>query len=348
MNNKNSILTQIIVWGIIGFLLLSAFVVLLSRSAFGFPGFPSLTATWGELRTIQEESFPLDAVSELEFDFSSMDITVYLTKEEELRVKLLANHDLQPEELFASSVENGKVLVKSKQYHSFFRLFSFGAFKKLEVYLPERYSENLNLKTSSGNITLPEALALKSLKLHLSSGDLRGGDVNAEEFNLGVTSGNIRLNTLTSARYEMRISSGDTVVEAVAGTGSIGSSSGNIRVGSVSGGEQDISTTSGNIRVDQFAGYGEIGTQSGTVRIDSALPQGDMDVRVTSGTVSIELVKEAAVKIEASVTSGDIDCDIPLSYDKSGKHATGQVGENPTAALSIRTTSGEVRISQAN
>ncbi|HWR24118.1 MAG TPA: DUF4097 family beta strand repeat-containing protein [Feifaniaceae bacterium] len=345
MNKKNSLLTQIIVWGVVAFLLLSAFTVLLSRSASGFSGLSA--NSWDSLRTIQEESFPLESVNELEFDFSSMDITVYPTKEEDLTVKLLANRDLRPEELFVSSAENGKVLVKSRPHRSFFWMFSFGAFKRLEIHLPERYAESLNIETSSGNITLPETLALHSLALHLSSGNLSAGDIHTEEFALGLTSGNIRLDALNSARYEMRITSGDTEVGAVRGTGSIGSSSGNIRVGSVSGGAQDISTASGNIRLDGFTGHGEISTQSGNIRAEEALLTGDLDVRVTSGSASIALAKEAEANIEASVTSGDIDSDIPLSYDKQGRHATGQVGENPANTLFVRTTSGDVRISRA-
>ncbi len=347
MSNRNSIIIRIIIWGAVAIFLLSALAMLTSKAASGKNAWN--TDFWGDLRTVQEESFSLSAVNELEFDFSSMDIELYLTKEDELRVKLLSNRELLPDERFVSSAEAGRIVVQSQPHVSVFpfNLGSINVFRKLEVYLPEQYAEALKMKTASGNMTLPEELTLKTVKLHLSSGDLRGGTIQAEDFALGVTSGNIRLSQVKSAHYEIGMTSGDITMEAVAGIGSIGSSSGNIRVGSVSGGEQDISTTSGNISVDQFTGYGEIGTQSGNVKIDSALPQGDMNVRVTSGTVSIELVKEAAVNIEASVTSGDIDCDMPLSYDKSGKHATGQVGENPTATLSIKTTSGEVRISQA-
>ncbi len=346
MSNRNSLLVQIIVWGVIAFLLLGALTVFLSRSALGWRGIPSLSS-WADLRTMQEESFPLDAVNELEFDFSSMDIDVYLTDGEELQVKLLANRELTPEERFISSTENGRISIENKQRFSMFNFFMISSFKKLEVYLPKQYSETLGLKTSSGNIALPDALALKAVKLRLSSGDLSGGDIQAEDFSLGVTSGNIRLSALKSPRYAIDISSGDTTLENVEGTGSIGSSSGNIRVNSLTGGAQDISTASGNITLGQFTGYGDISTQSGDIKIGSALPQGDLDIHVTSGSASIELVKEAAVNLKADVTSGDVRSSLPLSFDQHGKHATGQVGENPSATLAIRTTSGDIRISQA-
>ncbi len=345
MSNRNSIIIRIIIWGAVAIFLLSALAMLISRAVSGKNAWN--TDFWGDIRTVQEESFSLDAIDELEFDFSSMDISVILTQEEELQVKLLANRELRSDERFISSSDNGRVLVRSQPRVDFFSLWTLNGFKKLEVYLPEKYSEALKLTTASGNITLPDGLTLKTMKMHLSSGDLRGGNIQTEDLSLGVSSGNIRLSHLKSGRYTMEITSGDTTLEALEGTGSIGSSSGNIRIGSLTGGGQNISTTSGNITLEQFTGHGEISTQSGDVRIGSALPQGDLNLRVTSGRISVELAKEAAVNLELGVTSGNINSTLPLFFIQDNKRASGEIGENPSATLSIRTTSGDILLSQA-
>lgn len=346
MSKRDSILVKIIVRCVIAFLLLSALVVLLSRSASGWRGIPSLTS-WADLKTVQEESFDLDAINELEFDFSSMDIEVYVTDAKDLQVKLLANRDLLPEERFVSSVQDGRISIQNKQRFSFLNLFALSGLRKLEVYLPEQYGESLRLKSASGNITLPDELALKAVKLNLLSGELRGGSIQADDFNLGISSGNIRLSDVKSLRYTLKITSGDTMLESVEGTGTIRSSSGKIRINSLTGGEHEISSSSGSITLGRFIGCGSISAQSGDIEIDSALPQGDLDIKVNSGRVALELAKEAVVKVKADVTSGNVRSTLPLSYDRDGKRATGQVGENPGAMLSIRITSGDIRLSQA-
>ncbi len=345
MSNRNSIIIRLVIWGAIALFLLSALLMLLTRTVSGKNAWN--TTLWGDLRTVQEESFSLDAIDELEFDFSSMDISVILTQEDELQVKLLANRELRPEERFVSSLDNGRVVVKSQPQVDFFSLWTLNGFKRLEVYLPEQYQDAIQVSTASGNITLPETLNLNTVTLHLSSGDLRGGSVSAGQLDLGVTSGNITLSSVNSGRYSFIISSGDTTIEALEGTGSIGSSSGNIRIGSVKGGAQEIGSTSGNITLGQFQANGQISTQSGDIKMENVLPGGDVNVRVTSGRVSIDLAKEAAVNLQADVTSGDVRSTLPLSFDQDGKHANGQIGANPGATLSIRTTSGDILLSQA-
>lgn len=345
MSNKNSILVRIIVWGVVAVMLLSAFVVLLSRSAGGESAFTA--PLWGNLRVIQEESFTLDAIGDLEFDFSSMDITVYHTEENELQVKLLANRELRADERFISSKDSGRILIQNRPMQVFSFLW-FSGFKKLEVYLPAAYQEKLSIKTSSGDVTLPDdTLHLKQVQLHASSGNLRGGTVQAEEFSINVTSGDIRLQQVKSTRYQVQVTSGNTSINAIDGIGSIGGSSGDIRIGTLTGGEQDISTASGNITLERFTGSGAISTQSGEVRMASVLPQGDLDVRVTSGNVSMGLEKAAAVKLEASATSGTIRSTMPLTYGHDDKRASGEIGANPSAMLSIRTTSGDIRLFEA-
>ncbi len=348
MSNRNSILIRIIVWGVVAVMLLSALVVLLSRSAGGQSAFTA--PVWGDLRVMQEESFALDAIEDLEFDFSSMNITVYHTEESEMKVKLLANRELRADERFVSSKDSGRITIQNKPLMQSVFFFSwFSGFKKLEVYLPAQYQEKLSIKTSSGDVTLPDdTLNLRQMRLHASSGNLRGGSVQAEEeISIGLTSGDIRLQEVKSARYQVQVTSGNTSINAIEGVGSIGGSSGDIRIGTLTGGEQNLSTASGNITLERFTGSGTISTQSGEIRMASVLPQGDLDVRVTSGNVSMGLEKAAAAKVEASVTSGTIRSTMPLTYGHDDKRASGEIGENPSAMLSIRTTSGGIRLFEA-
>ena len=346
MSNKNSILIRIIVWGVVAVMLLSALVVLLSRSTGGKSAFTA--PVWGDLRVIQEESFALDAIEDLEFDFSSMDITIYHTEESELKVKLLANRELRADERFVSSKESGRIRIENRPLMQAFSFLWFSGFKKLEVYLPAQYQEKLSIKTSSGDVTLPDdTLSLRQVQLRANSGNMRGGTVQTEEFSVNVTSGDIRLQEVKSTRYQVQVTSGNTSINAIEGVGSIGGSSGDIRIGTLTGGEQDISTASGNITLERFTGSGAISTQSGEVRMTSVLPKGDLDVRVTSGNVSMGLEKAASVKLEASATSGTIRSTLPLTYGHDNKRASGEIGESPSAMLSIRTTSGDIRLFEA-
>lgn len=143
----------------------------------------------------------------------------------------------------------------------------------------------------------------------------------------GLDSGDLQLDGIGSA--DVRVSSGDLLINNATGPVKARATSGNIQVLHAKG-TVTAQATSGDIRA-----------------IDAA---GAVDVSATSGDVQVHL--SAPNSITATVTSGDIDISVPagdyhvISHGNSADTAVHGLTDNPAAknVLNVRASSGAINI----
>lgn len=74
---------------------------------------------------------------------------------------------------------------------------------------------------------------------------------------------------------------------------------------------------------------------------------GDLSVKTISGGVSVRFDKDIAYVISARCTSGDIHSDFAMMYSGDDKEtATLDYGVSPVYILTLRTTSGDITLSE--
>ncbi|MGW1774401.1 DUF4097 family beta strand repeat-containing protein [Streptomyces sp. NPDC002104] len=129
-----------------------------------------------------------------------------------------------------------------------------------------------------------------------------------------------------------------------------GSSSGRVTVAGVAA--ADVRTSSGSVRADRIAGPLKIRTSSGSIAAEN-LAGPDADARSDSGDIRLAFAKTpSSVAVETS--SGDARVKVPaapyaldVSSTSGERSITVPADPSATARLAVRTSSGDITVSEA-
>ena len=147
-----------------------------------------------------------------------------------------------------------------------------------------------SFETSSGKITCSDNIQIQDKVLFKStSGDIKLKGVSAKESSFKASSGKISLDgTITSEKSEIKTSSGDVGINELNSDYDIGTSSGQIRINSLLLGSGNIESSSGNINIayKDIRDYSNLKSSSGEVHasIDKGLSF-EFEGRCTSGEI---------------------------------------------------------------
>ena len=218
---------------------------------------------------------------------------------------------------------------------------------------------DLNKLGKKLTVTIPADVNLSDLKIEISSGDVKGSDVTAENVDVESSSGDVNM-SCTAKNIEMEASSGDITLTATAEEISVETSSGDITVkqsgnsrkitAEASSGKLDITaeevtmlrtkTTSGRITVSaDTVGSFESDSSSGRCEAGFTKTPESTDIETSSGNVKLLLPADAAITAEFDTSSGDITYELP--FTKDGKRYISGAGN---AKLSVDTSSGDITI----
>lgn len=201
---------------------------------------------------------------------------------------------------------NGNALEITVESDDSWLSFGFDSLK-LDVYIPEKYAEQLELEVSSGNITIEGPFDLETLSTELSSGNTTIENVTAETFNHESSSGNLKGKDITTVKAA-------------------------------------IDLNSGNVSLKNFSGEVDGETSSGNVTVEIEKFQNDFRWEASSGNIELTLPEDAGFNLNSHTSSGDVKTMFPIEVtgeiDKELKGTVGS-GEND---IELHTSSGDIRI----
>lgn len=380
--------------------------------------------------TLQKEQTLGDLdITELVVDYEKgmSDVIFLPSKDGKTKIEEYFNKKMKEDE-FARIIREGNTLTISRKgkNNSNFNIFGNSPWGYVKIYLPaDVYAglEQLTIKTSSGDITLPawegaessmkkallssnsgdmevKGLYADTIQISRSSGSLdaaglygqeitisaNSGDLNAENLEAGkitisASSGTVELDSLKGETIEVNTNSGDISIKSAQGNVTLHSSSGyqdmeyitgNVNMTSNSGdqeihnlegdltmtsssGELTAETVKGVLKLDSqsgdqeiraLTGSGSFCASSGTVTIGMDVMNGDMQIKTTSGNVSLTVPHETGFHFRANTNSGDIETwfDDVVSYNKKGNSAEGNIGEDTGYKVTIECSSGDVEV----
>ncbi|MGL5354444.1 MAG: DUF4097 family beta strand repeat-containing protein, partial [Clostridium sp.] len=162
--------------------------------------------------TIQkDESISIDKCTNISLDFSSYNVIIYSTDDDNLRVIEKSNSTLSESEKFSYSKNDTTIAIEKGNSKRIINFFQIGGFNnELELYIPKNYNKNLDVTITSGNITIKNDLNLDKISFSQTSGNFEcKQNTTANEINLKSTSGNIKASNLVSKSYEIKTTSGN-------------------------------------------------------------------------------------------------------------------------------------------
>lgn len=156
--------------------------------------------------------------------------------------------------------------------------FTFGMdmskWPRITVYLADTQYDDIQVKTSSGDVSMQYYLGVKNLDIETSSGDVDVNGVNADSIYVMTSSGDMSLDSVSAKNIELSASSGDIVLRK-------------------SDAEQyDVSAKSGDVRIEVSADEKyryETTTSSGDVNVPDSADGADRvcSVRTSSGDIDV-------------------------------------------------------------
>lgn len=259
----------------------------------------------------KDESLEIKGVNKIIVDFSSSDIIVKATDEENMRIIQKSNKTLKDDEKFQVIQGNNQITIEKRKFGNLSNTWSFGNFKEvIEIYLPKNYNSDLDIETSSGDINFDSDMILSNANFSASSGDI-GSKYNLEvkDFNIETSSGDISIEALTSPTYK-------------------------------------IKATSGDIKINSLSGSGQVDTSSGDIKVEYKDIEEYSEVTATSGDVKITIQKGMSLEFKGKCSSGDINSNLDLNYKDEDHHeATAKIGDGPYKKINVNTSSGDISIS---
>lgn len=266
-------------------------IILLIISGIGIVIFNSNAASWLPFGKQHTHAPVSKEIKMIEIAVSGMDTTIIPEKREHVTAELKGKGKVK--------VEQSQNRIELSIKHKWFDWFSFGKKAELNVYIPEDYSQDMEIELGSGNLTF--------------SGDSENRPMTLNELTVDMSSGNLTLNNLSVKHFKHEGSSGNAHVESLtAETGTF-----------------DIS--SGNIKLRRYTGALKAELSSG--KLDAQLDElkDAVDIEVSSGKAILDLPADADFTLNGKVKSGRIDSRFPLKNKKTddqniiaGSHGSGK------------------------
>jgi lia operon protein LiaG len=276
MSRRTVALLTAVVWTFV----LAGAVAIFFIFAQGSNPFTNFNPIKGEMKQLQQQTVN-DEVTSISIEWIAGGVHIKKAADGKLQLVEKSQFDLDMKQWAAVTVNNGKLTIKSriKSVWNIFTFFTPSSY--LELYLPEKLYERLDMESTSGEYII-ENLQVEKLNVKATSGnfDIRG--TTSEDLFIDVTSGNLKIDQVVTDSFHLKMTSGDTSFSGVVGE------------------SWKAVMTSGRIRANL---------------LESAPT--DLDVNMTSGLIEMTFVKEADFLVTVEKTSGLFNANWPGASSSS-------------------------------
>lgn len=301
-----------------------------------------------------------DTITKINIDYLSGDVKVKGTDEDTVSVRETTNKSVDDDHKVHTWVDGDTLYVR---YCASMDMISFnGIEKSLEITLPgDQELDDFIIDVSSGAIDL-NGFTTDKLNAHASSGDTTI-DCSAKDIEVKSSSGSISLTqTGSSDSVTVKASSGDIDINHKGDSASfdIDSSSGkiniiqtgildNVKIHSSSGGVNATFGTVNTLKVEVSSGpividadeVKDLYTKASSGHSDITLAKAPetSNIECSSGGIDVSIPEDSDLTIHTNISSGEFNSDLPFAKD--GKNYT--IG-NGTYEMNIRCSSGDVSV----
>ncbi len=269
---KGVIRFQLVLWGVVLFLLLCFAGFMLTKADNGFGGFHLNIFSGGEPKyTLLDETYDAQGLAHMDIRMVSDAVEVLAEDRDDVQVTYLCSDD-DMTRCPSVAVKDGVLVIESP---SSFRLISFGwRSGRLTVRVPERLALGYELSNTSGSLAVD---GVRMTRAHISG-----------------VSGSIRLSPDLSCR---------------ASAIDVSNTSGSVRIAACADALR-ASTVSGSVRAEGSFDTVDASTTSGSVRIDCWTAPSTVGLESVSGSTRLSLPRDVAgFALDTSSVSGRLHND---------------------------------------
>ena len=232
-------------------------------------------------------------------DIDKIKITAYGEKEDKIK-------EVMNENELSITKENTKIFIFTMLYW---------CREEIIIQVPNNCDEEFNIKTSSGDIIVPDLegdnIQLKTASGKIQCGNINNGNIetssgdiligNGNEVTLKASSGNIKAGDFNKLSAEA--SSGDIEIGTISEDAKVKTASGKITLNGAN--KLKAEAISGDIKINSIENNCEISSTSGNIIVDTANINEKSFIKTNSGNVVINNKND--IYVETKTTSGDAD-----------------------------------------
>ena len=158
----------------------------------------------------ESQTIPYENINSLSINVVTTDIEVFATEDsDEARIELIGETNELHQPKFSVEVDDTQLII-DVQPHTENKWFNFDLYLPtltLKVFLPEKFIENLKIKSVSADLYLNNVQA-NTTKLSSTSGDMDGEKLFFEKAELNTVSGDVEIEEIEGA-IDLETTSGD-------------------------------------------------------------------------------------------------------------------------------------------
>ena len=278
---------------------------------------------WGEYKgkNVEGTAFPSQELKGLDVQLVNGDVTIHLEDDPQSDVRLdgdVANLEIRLSDGGVLSVRQGKTASSS---------FFFGpglAAADVELYLPRRFWEFVQVTTVNGDVEIDDGLEAGRLAVKTTSGDLHFDRASCGSIVFKSASGDLDCSDI-SGDLQAETASGDITVEGNLGTARAASMSGDVEL-------------NGGVKAAKCS------SASGDITMTLAAVPEQLELSSKSGDCQVQMPGGQGFTLQFSTVSGELSTDFPLVGPIGARSGEAIYLDGGDRAFRISSVSGDISL----
>ncbi|MCX7614588.1 MAG: DUF4097 domain-containing protein [Clostridiales bacterium] len=296
------------VWSIVAIFLIMILTFAIFHNGFLENSMRSLKNIDGSYEVVSDNTITGNDIKEVSVDWKSGNIRLRQNDNSDIRFvestqKKYKNSQLKYE------IKDGKLSIKQNKNHfSRFQFLFYSYDSVVDVYLPQKLYDTINVKCTSGQIEA-QKIQTKDFVADTTSGKISLSDIKADQSILSAVSGSINGKSLDFGKI-------------------------------------DCKATSGRIDIDGSFQNITAKCTSGSLTILAKKCPNTIIADVSSGKIALTIPENDGFTIHFGVTSGSFQSDFELPNVRKGDKSGTSTYKNGGADFDLRVTSGKIELNR--
>jgi len=278
----------------------------------------------------ESKQYDISNIQNININVDSSDVKIFLTNEDKVRAHFYGNYSSNNTKglPYLEVKEKGNILNVEVEHPKSVIIFNINNSNyKLDVYIPEKYANDIKINSSFGDVYIDE--------------------LNVNDFICDTDSGKVDIKSLHSKKSSFNSSFGDVNIDELKVNELIcETDSGNVNIKSLHSEKSSFDSSFGNITVDNFLGEFNGKSDSGKYNVTFEELQNNVNIETSFGKVKLKFPKNSNFELDFGTSFGDFSSDFPMTTarDKNDKDVKGTVGKGGNK-VKVETDSGNLEIS---
>ena len=293
----------------------------------------ALVMSQGDLSVLASEKMKTEEIT-VEEDFQKLSIRsvtedIVLLPSEDGRCRVVF---YEPEKRVCSAAAaEGTLMIETKETGSWLERLTLFSFRrpKIAVYLPQKTYASLIIEESTGDVALPKDFTFGSLKITAGTGDIDCAAFAEGLLSIETSAGDISLHDTFAEQIDLSVSTGKVKVNNVQCEKSM-----TIRLGT---GKTEVA--------DTFCGSFSSEGSTGRITLRHVVINGRITVRRSTGDVRMEACQTKEMYLETTI--GDVTVSLHSAMSFRTETRTGRIDVPAYSAGGdsfIKTTTGNIKV----